>query len=206
MRLAERHAASQEALATSRLRAKELQRAEVAALDARLVELTASSRVGTAEEVGADEDVEEEAVHSVVQHLTPFGLNRNLPWQIYATRPKRFAHAAEALADGASAMELSDALDNIGGHAALRRAADAEPYRQDPGVLAAVYDRTARPEASPRSRRSRADGGLPPVRGAEPRPHGVAAAWLSPRSLQAHKARAARPHSARVMHAVGSYV
>ena len=32
----------------------------------------------------------EESVQSVVQHLSAFGLNRNLPWQIYATRPKRF--------------------------------------------------------------------------------------------------------------------
>jgi hypothetical protein len=36
------------------------------------------------------EMLREEAVQSVVQHLSAFGLNRNLPWQIYATRPKRF--------------------------------------------------------------------------------------------------------------------
>ena len=42
------------------------------------------------------EQLEEEAISSVVQHLSPFGLNRNLPWQIYATRPKRF-HRAQAL-------------------------------------------------------------------------------------------------------------
>ena len=54
------------------------------------------------------ETVEEEAIQSVVQHLTPFGLNRNLPWQIYATRRKRFARVPAASAPaGAPAARAS---------------------------------------------------------------------------------------------------
>ena len=37
-----------------------------------------------------DTPEDKEVVSSMTQHLTPFSLNRNLPWQIYATRPKRF--------------------------------------------------------------------------------------------------------------------
>ena len=53
------------------------------------------------------EALQEEAISSVVQHLTPFSLNRNLPWQIYATRPKRFARVP----GGSGVTESASAVD-----------------------------------------------------------------------------------------------
>ena len=72
-----------------RQRTKMLREAEICALEQRLA--AAMGRGGGRGEEGENELVEEEAISSVVQHLSPFGINRNLPWQIYATRPKRFS-------------------------------------------------------------------------------------------------------------------
>ena len=83
--------------ALERERAAEVERArvtrqsEMIALETKLADAVQRRHAALQEEA---ETLQEEAVQSVVQHLSSFGLNRNLPWQIYATRPKRFAHAA----------------------------------------------------------------------------------------------------------------
>ena len=109
----------------------------------------------------------QESIYSVVQHLSPFSLNRNLPWQIYATRPKRFARPgpdqlmgagggssyaggagqclADPLAQAAAAAEQSslyglgdDAFD--GGDSSV-------PHYHARAVLRSVYDKLAAPAA-----------------------------------------------------------
>ena len=162
----------------------------------------------------------QESIYSVVQHLSPFSLNRNLPWQIYATRPKRFARPgpdqlmgagggssyaggagqclADPLAQAAAAAEQSslyglgdDAFD--GGDSSV-------PHYHARAVLRSVYDK---PSAAPR-RRPGGGGGklqqhglLPPID-----------AWGSPRggrpSPRAPPANG-RALSPRVLQPVGSY-
>lgn len=64
------------------------------------VEPISSSATDNETEINASDVWTGESDYSVYmslsQHLTPFGLNRNLPWQLYARRPKRFGTADEA--------------------------------------------------------------------------------------------------------------
>jgi len=174
---------------------------EMRSLEAKLADMTQQRHTAYAEEA---ETLQEDAVQSVVQHLSSFGLNRNLPWQIYATRPKRFgsggaaAPAAPAgppplLEDAASAVEQLDALYKYNPYLVLDTpeldpagggAAPAALPRSTRRRMASIYDRPARPHGfvSPRQPRDyRANEAFPPVRGAQP-PPGISAAWASPRS------------------------
>ena len=187
---------------------------EMAMLESRLAEAM-SQRESVAMSRYAQEEaelLEEEAISSVVQHLSPFGLNRNLPWQIYATRPKRFAKKVGGmLADGmdmhpriasefdGNAMAPSAVLppdygfdnDLDGGDSAIG------PLRTEKGMLNSIYDKKA---AGPQLRARPAVGGmLPPVRGAKS--GGPQVAWGSPRG----NGPPGRGVSPRVMQAPGSY-
>ena len=177
---------------------------EMRSLEAKLADMTQQRHTAYAEEA---ETLQEDAVQSVVQHLSSFGLNRNLPWQIYATRPKRFGRGGAAAPaapagppplDAASAVEQLDALYQYNPYSVLDTpelgpasggAAPAAPPRSTRRRMASIYDRPARPHGfvSPRQPRDyRANEVLPPVRGAQP---GIPAAWASPRSSQARRVR-----------------
>jgi hypothetical protein len=162
--------------------------------------------------------LEEEAISSVVQHLSPFGLNRNLPWQIYATRPRKFAKRPvpdepplPPLAEAAGDAGADAAMYALGADDALYASAEsALPLQRPRVVLRSVYDVSARPPrmkgGSPRRMRMPGAAAIfPPVRGAEP-PGPARAAWLSPRSAQAAVVQAAvRESSPRVLQPQGAY-
>jgi len=153
-----------------RRRAAQLREAEILALESKLQEAIGQrQRHGTADtEARAAEIVEEEAVSSVVQHLTPFGLNRNLPWQIYATRQKRFVKpsagtappTASGYASGYTTAESDPMVQQMaqmhqmpmpegglaGGYAGFEAAyADSAALRNGRTLLRSVYDQPARP-------------------------------------------------------------
>ena len=178
---------------------------EAAAAEAAVVGSEAAGEEGMREGGGEDErgDVVESSVCSMVQHLSSFGLNRNLPWQIYATRPKRFARA-HASQHSQMAMSSADGHGGGSGYAGGRcDVASNDAYAADfPGggaraVARSVYDQPARParRQSPRRAHGRPvgasldegrDEGLPPIRGAVPirndeRFAMARPAWPSPR-------------------------
>lgn len=158
---------------------------EMAQLEARLTEAFGkrSGAPGGADIVDAEgggeggpeeELLHEESISSVVQHLSSFGLNRNLPWQIYATRAKRFprplastqeeaidaqqqqlqmlsASDPHAMPDGQWWPPHADGLYEpvISGDdgAAYHDGDCAVPSRAAPqrAILRSVYDKSARP-------------------------------------------------------------
>ena len=189
---------------------------EMAMLESRLAEVMQERGAPPARDEAAEAEAElpqEEAISSVVQHLSPFGLNRNLPWQIYATRPKRFTRQTQANeADSAfgSAMLAggSYAADELG---FLDGGDSAVPLRQHRAVLRSVYDKSARPArlSGARPKRMRANdysGAFPPVRGAEGHSKGPPSdAWVTPRGSAPAAVQAARALSPRVLHPQGAY-
>jgi len=192
--------------------ARQEREVEMRSLEAKLAEMTQQRHTAYAEEA---ETLQEDAVQSVVQHLSSFGLNRNLPWHIYATRPKRFGRGGAAAPaapagppplDAASAVEQLDALYQYNPYSVLDTpelgpasggAAPAAPPRSTRRRMASIYDRPARPHSfvSPRQPRDyRANEALPPVRGAQP--PGPASPRLGPRLAALRHAACARPPGA----------
>ena len=210
-------------LMESRRQAMLVRQQEMAALEARLAAAVNSKRSQLQQHMDEGMDPEllqEEAISSVVQHLSPFGLNRNLPWQIYATRPKRFARPPGAVAESAAAADA--ALLGMGsgyngepsfygfGEDGYDGGDSAVPRGPQRAVLRSVYDKPTRPrKGGSRTTRLRDNYGmLPPVRGAEPAgmPGEVRDAWPSPRGgAGAQAVNAARALSPRVMAPVGAY-
>ena len=169
-------------------------------------------------------DIDAEAVSSVVQHLSAFGLNRNLPWQLYATRHKRFERPAptENATYGANpavdangiepsrGVTLSDspplppAYSNNSAYGPIDGGDSAIHPRRYTGST--YYSRSKLPRQM--RMHMRPEGAmLPHIRGAERFDYGPGApkaAWGSPRSGQ-HAVHAARLMSPRVLYAAGSY-